>query len=204
MKIDELLSDLPIISTMVNEDHIRIILNELQSVDNIMGDVVEFGCNVGTTSVFIQSYLNGSKQFRVYDSFEGFPEKDIRDEGEEYHFKFEKGGCKTDIQTFTETFENLSIPLPFMIHKGWFKDIPDFNLPEKISFAFFDSDFYSSIMDSWEKVYPRLSPGAVVCVHDYAWEVLPGVKLACDDFLKDKPETMIFNNFIGILKKMRL
>jgi O-methyltransferase len=200
-KIDELLENLRIVSTMVDENHIRIILGNLQKVEDIEGDVVEFGCNVGTTSIFLQGFLEGKKNFHVYDSFEGFPEKDPKDEGEEYHFKFEKGGCATTIETFENTFAEFDMPLPY-IHKGWFKDITD--LPEKISFAFFDSDFYTSILDSWEKVYPRLSKGAIVCVHDYNWNVLPGAKIACDEFLSDKPEkdTIVFDNYIGIFTKL--
>ena len=43
-------------------------------------------------------------------------------------------------------------------------------------------------MDSFAKVYGKLSKGARVVIDDYAWERLPGVKQACADFLRDKPE----------------
>ena len=53
-----------------------------------------------------------------------------------------------------------------------------------------DGDFYTSVRESLEHVYPRLSKGAVVVVDDYCdpavnpvYESLPGVKRACDDFL---------------------
>ena len=196
-KIEYLLTNIPIISTMVDETHLRVILPQLGKAMAIPGDIVELGCNVGTTSIFIQAFLEGRKPFNVYDSFEGFPDKLPVDEGEEYHFTFEKGGCATTADIFKSIFEDLNIPLP-EIHQGWFKDA---EYPEKIAFAFFDSDFYSSILDSWEKVYPRLSPGAVVCIHDYGWGVLPGCKAACDEFLKDKPEKIDAVNFIGILVK---
>lgn len=202
-KIDYLLENMRIVSTMVDEKHLRTILNALQSAESIEGGIVELGCNIGTTSVFITAFNEGKKDFYVYDSFEGFPDKDVKDEGAEYHFTFLKGGCKTSIEAFTETFNEFNLPLP-LITKGWFKDIPDSNLPEKISFAFFDSDFYTSILDSWEKVYPRLTKGAKICIHDYNWSVLPGAKIACDEFLSDKPEngTVVFDNFVGIFTKM--
>jgi O-methyltransferase len=184
-------------SDMVSKEALQIILRELESVKDIEGAVVELGCNIGTTSVFIQDYLKGSKEFHVYDSFEGLPEKHEKDANQTER-QFIKGQCLTNLDNFLNTFYKEDITPP-EIHIGWFKDA---ELPEKISFACFDGDFYTSIMDSWEKVYSCLSPGAVVCVHDYGWDVLPGVKLACDDFLSDKPETMTCENFIGILKKM--
>jgi O-methyltransferase len=199
-KIDLLFQSLPIVSTMVDKNQMRVILNHLEKTNNIVGDVVELGCNIGTTSIFLQGYLGGEKKFHVYDSFEGFPEKDQKDEGCSYHFKFEKGACAIPETAFKETFKKASLPLP-SVHKGWFKDIS--YLPEKISFAFFDSDFYTSILDSWEKVYPRLSKGAIVCIHDYNWDVLPGVKTACDEFLKDKQDGKIldYGNYIGVFTK---
>lgn len=182
---------------MISAEGVQIILRELANTDEVPGDVVELGCNIGTTSVFIQDYLKGSKLFHVYDSFEGLPDKHTKDTNQTER-QFSKGQCLTNLDQFLNTFYKEDKPLP-EIHIGWFKDA---ELPEKISFAFFDGDFYTSIMDSWEKVYSRLSPGAVVCVHDYGWDVLPGVKLACDEFLSDKPETMTCENFIGILKKV--
>jgi O-methyltransferase len=73
-------------------------------------------------------------------------------------------------------------------------------LPEQISFAYLDGDLYDSIKLSLESVYPRLSPGAICLIDDYAdpavfpeaWNELPGVKRACDDFLAGKPETVSF------------
>jgi O-methyltransferase len=192
------MKELRLISTMVNQDHINIVLRELCGVKDIEGAVVELGCNIGTTSIFIQDYLNGSKEYHVYDSFEGLPDKHEYDIGVEYRYKFEKGYCAVKENRFKGTFKEFDLPLPF-IHKGWFKDS---EYPDKISFAFFDSDFYTSILDSFEKVYPKLVKGGVICVHDYDWDVLPGAKRACDEFLRDRPEKMIFDNYIGIIKKL--
>ena len=101
--------------------------------------------------------------------------------------QYKEGYCKTSLEVFLNNFEIQKLTKP-VINKGWFKNIDDSLYPEKISFAFFDGDFYSSIIDSFEKVYPKLSSGARVIIHDYGWEALPGCKKACDDFLEDKPE----------------
>jgi hypothetical protein len=39
-------------------------------------------------------------------------------------------------------------------------------------------------------VYPRLTRGGTIAVHDYGWSRTPGVKTACNRFLRDKPETV--------------
>lgn len=41
-----------LLSDQVNEREIQIILRELEKTRAIFGDIVEFGCYVGTTSVF--------------------------------------------------------------------------------------------------------------------------------------------------------
>ena len=75
-------------------------------------------------------------------------------------------------------------------------------VPLMDSFAFFDGDFYSSIMDSFKKVYHKMQPGGIILVHDYDWPVFPGTKKACDDFLADKPEKVVCEiNGIGKMVK---
>ena len=179
---------------MVTDEHINIILENLEKTRDVEGDVVELGCNVGTTSIFIQEALRGSmKRFHVYDSFEGVPKPEAIDETD-----FKKGAARTTKEAFVKTFSDQNILLP-EIHVGWFKDL---EYPDKISFAFFDGDFYSSITDSFEKVYPKMQKGGIILVHDYGWERTKGVEKACTDFLKDKPEKMRSESKIGIMVKL--
>lgn len=195
--IDEFITRIPIVTDMVNEKHVRIIVNCLDFViqKGVPGSVVELGCNCGTTSVFIQTVLLNSsshKVFHAYDSFEGLPASSPFDESDKRTAK--TGDLKVPMDWFIKHFRDLSLPLP-VIHEGWFKDQ---EYPELISFAFLDGDFYQSIMDSWEKVYPRLAKGAIVCVHDYGFPPLPGVKAACDAFLKDKLHLQFWDDYVAI------
>ena len=77
---------------------------------------------------------------------------------------------------------------------------------------------YSSIIESLNYIYPKLSKGAIVIIDDYycreghmkiekrmnknsyqqfrniiteVKDILPGVKKACDEFFEDKPEKII-------------
>lgn len=194
---------LRIVSGMIDEQQLSIILEQLAVARGIDGCAVELGCNVGTTSVYImKSILDAGFtpcSFHVYDSFEGLPEKHEFDESWAEGVPFEKGGCPSKVEQLINHFNEFGLPYP-RIHIGWFKEQ---EYPESISFAFFDGDFYTSIMDSWEKVYPRLAKGAIVCIHDYNYDILPGVKKACDDFLADKPEQVIeCYGHVGIFEKL--
>jgi O-methyltransferase len=206
--VEKILLDYPMIcSEMVTENHVRVVLTNLKEVldKNIEGDIVELGCNVGTTSLFIRKLLDqykSKKKFHVYDSFEGLPSKDDQDNAST-EFQYKKGACKTEKERLINNFKSAKLKLP-EIHTGWFGQIPDEEYPKKIAFAFFDGDFYNSILDSFDKVYPKLVRNARVTIHDYQWEFLPGVEKACLKFLKNKPEkgTLINNDRIGVMVKI--
>lgn len=182
-----------LISNMMNKyeitgvlDHLRVVLD-----NDIPGAVVELGCNVGTTSVFIQKYLDlygSDKQFHVYDSWQGLPEKTKSDKSKTKKHFFE-GQCKTTKEKFTKSFRLKNLKLP-IIHSGWFKDIPDEEYPDQICFAFLDGDFYTSIMDSLNKIFHKMQKGGIIIIDDCGWDVLPGVQKACNDFLYDKKEVL--------------
>src|SRR5690606_6598654 len=139
--------------------------------NSVPGDVVEFGCYVGTTSVHLQRFLQGTdRNLWVYDSFAGLPEKteaDISPAGEQ----FKAGALSADKAQFTRNFKQANLPLPH-IKKGWFLDLAHDDLPEKIARAFLDGDYYHSISDPLKLIWPRLAPGAVVVVDDYLNEAL--------------------------------
>jgi|GEM_PF-218226 len=200
---DQLLNAYPINSQiMMGKPQLYVILAKLEEIlqQDIEGEIVELGCNAGSTSLFIRRMLNiykSPKQFHVYDSFEGLPEHTENDIGKIQRYK---GECKTTRETFIRNFREANLLCP-VINEGWFKEIPDEKYPAKIAFAFFDGDFYTSIIDSFNKVYHKLTKNAVVCFHDYSNENLPGVKKACDDFLKDKPEKVFELNGIGYMVK---
>src|ERR1019366_5471472 len=118
------------------------------------------------SSVLIQRVIDQhdpSRLLHVYDSFEGLPKPNAGD-GD---IPFYEGEMKTSRQALEANFRRYGLPLP-EIHQGWFQDpLPD-GLPGRISFAYLDGDLYESIGVSLEHVYPRLSPGAICLIDDYA------------------------------------
>ncbi|MBF1042236.1 MAG: hypothetical protein HXL04_00885 [Candidatus Nanosynbacter sp.] len=84
MITDQLLAKYPIISDQVDAKELGVLLRELEKVlqGGAVGNIVEFGCYVGTTSLFIRRLLDAydlAGEFHVYDSFAGLPEKTPQD-----------------------------------------------------------------------------------------------------------------------------
>lgn len=173
-----------IISNQVTRQDLEIILGELEKVlgKQIAGDVAEFGCYIGTSSLFIRRLLDArgeNRTFHVYDSFEGLPAKSRQDESAA-GTNFQAGQLAVSKKQFIREFQKAGLKLP-IIHRGWFNELADEDVPQQIAFAFLDGDFYESIKASLKLVLPRMSKGGTIVVHDYAREALPGVVRAVSE-----------------------
>src|ERR1700683_4688473 len=86
MKFPQLIARHPLLSDQIKTDRLAVVLEELETVLRrpTSGSIVEFGCYIGTTSVFIRRLLDEYHQtkirpFYVYDSFVGLPKKSVQD-----------------------------------------------------------------------------------------------------------------------------
>jgi O-methyltransferase len=185
----KLLAKYPIISDQITQPRLEVVLIELEKVlrGGVDGDIVEFGCYIGTTSLFIRRLLDeyeSGKAFHVYDSFEGLPPKSPQDSspvGDD----FKAGELSVSKKQLLQQFHKAHLQAP-RAHKAWFNELSSEDVPERIAFAFLDGDFYDSIIDSLRLVWPRLAEGGVITLDDYGREALPGVDHAVRDFFQDK------------------
>lgn len=156
----------------------------------VPGDLVELGCFDGkTATIFAQvmAQAEPQRQLHLYDHFQMSFALSGRDILQEVVNNFEAVGC--------------SLPI---IHTGDFAVTIPAELPEKIAFVHIDCGYGGDVEEHratllflLEHVYPRLSEGAIAVLMDYYDPALcsgnnfnPGVGLAAEDFLADKPETM--------------
>lgn len=156
--------------------------------DGVPGDLVELGCYTGNTTAVIASVLHAAhaeRPFHVYDSF-----------------AHELGSQRNIRDRFERNFAALHLPLPVM-HAGDMRaTVPD-ELPPTISFAHIDlgvggdqGEHAAMIAHALRSIYPRLPRGGVVVFMDYHIPGItvagndsnPGVRIATDAFLADKPE----------------
>lgn len=192
--VARLLGAYPIISDQVDQQELGVILRMLAETiarDEPMDAVVEFGCYIGTTSLFIRRVLDALRStatFHVYDSFVGLPEKtdpDASPLGE----AFRAGELAASRKAFERQFKKAGLQLP-VIHKGWFSSIDPADVPAGIGFAYLDGDYYESIQDSLQLITPQLSPDARIVVDDYANAALPGAATAVDQWRRGRPHTL--------------
>ncbi len=117
MNPETLLAKYPLISDQVNKDQVRVILHELQKAleKGTEGAVVEFGCYIGTTSLFIRRVLDArvdTREFHVYDSFEGLPPKTRHDESRAGE-QFKAGELSVSKKQFMHEFHKANLKAPY-------------------------------------------------------------------------------------------
>ncbi len=205
MVTEQLLIKYQIVSDQITTDRLRVVLRSFEQVleKNIEGDIVEFGCYIGTTSLFLRRMLDAYSQsdrreLHVYDSFAGLPPKTVQDNsaaGEQ----FKAGELCVSKKQFLHEFHKAQLQPP-TVHKAWFSELTSTAVPGKVAFVFLDGDFYSSISDSLKLVWPALAPNAIVTVDDFGREALPGVERAVREFLVGKTADLHAEHNIGIIK----
>lgn len=191
-----------LLSDQIDECELGIIMRELEKVlgSNVPGDIVEFGCYVGTASVPLgKRLINTNKTLYVYDSFEGLPEKTKEDESPA-GLQFVAGELLATKKQLIKNFKQAHTPLP-VITKGWFSDITPAQVPRQVAFAYLDGDYYHSVLDPLKLIWGRLAPGAVILVDDYANEALPGAAKAVDEWLYTHPAKLRVEHSLAIITK---
>lgn len=167
------------------------LLSQLKSVldAGVPGAILELGCHSGRqTTVWLRRVLDryGNRTLHVYDSFEGLPQKTDPDRTTNFTGDA-AGSMRVSASDVARTFQLARLRAPDAVHKGFFGSLPDDEYPSPIAFAFFDGDLFSSIYQSFEKVWAKLSEGGVVVVHDFLPTVgsrFPGAKAATEAFLR--------------------
>ena len=139
-----------------------------------------------------------AKKLWIYDSFEGLPEKTEVDESV-LGVNFKRGELAVTKREVKERFLRAGLPVP-VIKKGWFSNLREIDLPEKIALAFLDGDLYESIKDSLKLVEPKMADSGVIIVHDYNNLALPGVARAVDEWLRGKNKKVEVFRSMAIIK----
>lgn len=169
-----------------------VLLSAAQSVRNIAGDTAECGVYRGAGSFLILASQAQSigKIHHIFDSFEGLSEPDARDDPSKHRTAYL--WRRHDLAVGEEVVaRNLGKFKNFRLHRGWipsrFADVAE----RRFSFVHIDVDLYQPTYDSVAFFYSRMSRGGIILGDDYGHATCPGVSRAFDDFLADKPESVI-------------
>jgi O-methyltransferase len=154
----------------------------------VPGCVVECGVWRGGMVAGIAEVLGASRDYFLFDSFEGLPpareeldgvsavawQKDSRSPA---HYN----NC-TAAEEEAAAAMKLSGATSFSLVKGWFNEtLPRFAPPSEIAVLRLDGDWYESTRVCLENLYPRVAPGGIVIIDDYYnWD---GCARAVNEFL---------------------
>jgi O-methyltransferase len=157
------------------------------SVRDLAGSTAECGVFKGVSSALICATLADTyHQSRHYgfDSFEGLPELSGGDAGSAW----KKGQLATPLE---ETRQRLSEFEFCKLIVGWIPETFRGLENEPFRLVHIDVDLEAPTRDSLQFFYHRAVMGALFLFDDYGLHSCPGARKATDDFLRDKPETLI-------------
>ncbi|MCX6248760.1 MAG: class I SAM-dependent methyltransferase [Bacteroidetes bacterium] len=151
--------------------------------ESIPGGFAELGVYKGESAAILH-HMDPERIIHLFDTFTGFPPRDlVQETGEAATYTPDRF---SDTQ-IPEVLKKISGNRNLFLHPGYFPDTAEPVGNEFFSLVNLDADLYQPTRAALEFFYPRLSPGGVIFIHDYnyKWE---GIKKAVDEFSGKIPE----------------
>ena len=153
--------------------------------NNIKGAYAELGVYKGETANILH-LMDPNREFHLFDTFEGFPNIDLKNETGKAATYTKHNFADTSVETVTSLFNSSKIHF----HKGYFPDTTD--KLDSISYALvnMDVDLYKPTKEGLEYFYPLMEKGGIILIHDHNpdW---PGLMKAVKEFSSQIPEAFI-------------
>ncbi len=153
--------------------------------EELRGDVAELGVYKGNTAALLAAVARtlGTTAW-LFDTFEGFDPADLSGVDADKRPEFS--------DTSIEAVRALVGPAHVRLVPGRFPETAS-AVPEdaRFSVVHIDCDLYAPFRAALEFFYPRMVPGGFMVLHDYGSLHWDGTERAVDEFLADKPESVI-------------
>jgi O-methyltransferase len=160
----------------------------------IPGDFVECGVYAGAhcavmANAFLSSHREDDRRkIHLFDSFEGLPAADERDQEIWAHHGAKTGEAACSLSDVKANMKRWGIPDSMLVyHPGWFEvTVPAWRtgFPNRIALLRLDADLYSSTKTCLEYLYPLVVRGGWVIVDD--WN-LSGCRQAVNEIVVPAP-----------------
>ncbi len=141
---------------------LRLIAKEIED-RSIPGAVAELGVYQGEFAAEINR-LFPERHIYLFDTFEGFDERDLR-------FEREKQYARLDQDNFNHTsvdtvYQRLPYPDRAIFRKGYFPDTAC-GVDETFALVSLDADLYRPMYEGLKFFYPKMTRGGYIILHDY-------------------------------------
>jgi hypothetical protein len=148
--------------------------------DGIPGDFVEIGVYKGNSASLLAAFARRHKRsVFLFDTFGGFDERDLHGVDGEQPIQFTDTSL-AGVQRLVGT-EGVNYVQGFFPESARITNIA---MPQAVAVAHIDCDLYAPMKAGLEWLYPRLSPGGIMLLHDYSSGNWPGATQAIDEFFK--------------------
>ena len=160
----------------------RLLAEQIQE-EKIPGDVAELGVFRGDFAVLINAAFP-DRTIHLFDTFEGFPPKDVEIE-QEQGFSGAKAG---DFAETTEDIVEKRLPCPkkAVFHKGYFPATFRSCMEKTFAFVSVDADLYAPTAAALPLFWDRLSTGGAMLIHDVNSTQYTGAGKAVREFCTEK------------------
>ena len=156
----------------------------LRLLTAVTGDLIECGVYNGSSAYLICQFAQSQgRRVYLFDSCQGLSEPTTVDGS-----YWVKGALSMAENEITRNLEKFKC---YTLLSGW---IPE-RFPEvedrQFCFVHIDVDLYEPTLKSLSFFYPRVNPGGVMLFDDYGFRSCPGARHAIDEFLENKPESVV-------------
>ena len=175
---------------------LELLIDEIKG-KKLNGALAELGVFTGEYSKVLNYYFP-QKELYLYDTFEGFDERDISDDLRSGKFTQEFADIFTQtsleaVQKFVGVKENIHY------RKGYFPEsIAEEEKEKKFCLVSLDADLYNPTLEGLKFFYPRLESGGYIMIHEYNAIVM--VEGKAQDFSGVKRAVKDFENQFGSIR----
>jgi O-methyltransferase len=162
-------------------DYIRLATLELISYEldrkSPEGSVAELGVYKGKFARYINQYFP-NRSLYLFDTFEGFDNRDIVAEKENKFSSGEQDFSDTSVESVLKLMQYPEKCIPV---KGFFPESAE-NIQATFVFVSIDADLYEPIYHGLVFFYPKLVPGGYIFIHDFNNDNYKGSRKAVEQF----------------------
>ena len=167
-----------------SHDYVRFSMWELVAHEinerNIRGAVAELGVYQGRSAALLNR-LFPKRELYLFDTFEGFDERDLDVERERSFSQAKPEFSDTSVEAVLSLMES---PDRCRVRKGFFPGTAE-GLEEEFAFVSIDTDLYQPILEGLRYFHPRLATGGSIFVHDYNHRKFKGANAAVREFSEE-------------------